>query len=111
MRNDTKARAISKQVKIRVAARDSIEDWPCCVFCGRPSPDGGIEWSNAHYISRAQGGLGIEENILTLCPDCHRAYDQTTEREEMRAYFREYLMDHYPEWDEQKLVYRRGYAE
>lgn len=22
---------------------------------------------NAHYIARAQGGLGIEENIVTLC--------------------------------------------
>ena len=108
MRIDTKARAIPKSVKLRVAARDSIDGWPCCVFCGTPSPDGGIEWSNAHYISRAQGGLGNkDENVLTLCPRCHLQYDQTTSREEMRGYFREYLMDRYPEWNEQELVYRK----
>ena len=107
MRIDTKARSIPKEVKIRVCVRDSIFSWPCCINCGRPTPDGGTEWSNAHYISRAQGGLGIEENILTLCPDCHHDYDQTTKREEMRAHFREYLMERYPGWDERKLVYRK----
>lgn len=108
MRIDTRARSIPKEVKIRVCVRDSIFSWPCCINCGRPTPDGGIEWSNAHYISRAQGGLGIEENVLTLCPDCHRRYDQTTERAEMRAFFREYLMDHYPDWNESKLIYQKG---
>jgi hypothetical protein len=49
-----------------------------------------------------------EENILTLCPDCHHDFDQTTEREEMRAFFREYLMEHYVDWDESELVYRKG---
>ena len=108
MRIDTKARSIPKAVKLRVAERDSIDGWPCCVYCGRPTPDGGIEWSNAHYISRAQGGLGIEENILTLCPDCHHDFDQTTKREEMRAFFREYLMERYHGWDERKLIYQKG---
>ena len=107
MRTDTRARSIPKAVKLRVAERDSIDGWPCCTYCGRPSPEGGIEWSNAHYISRAQGGLGIEENTLTLCPDCHRRYDQTTEREEMRAFFREYLMEYYPDWNESKLIYQK----
>ena len=108
MRTDTKARTIPKSVKLRVAARDSIDGWPCCVFCGTPTPDGGIEWSNAHFISRAQGGLGIDENTLTLCPDCHRKYDQTTGREEMREYFREYLEDRYQYWNEQDLVYKKA---
>ena len=107
MRTDTKARSIPKAVKLRVAERDSIDGWPCCVFCGRPTPDGDVEWSNSHYISRAQGGLGIEENTLTLDPDCRRRYDQSTDREEMRGYFREYLMDHYPGWNEESLYYRK----
>ena len=107
MRIDTRARSIPKTVKFMVALRDNIEGWPCCVYCGRPTPDGGTEWSNAHYISRAQGGLGIVENTLTLCPDCHRRYDQSTGREEMRGYFREYLQDHYPGWDERKLIYQK----
>lgn len=107
MRIDTKARAIPKRVKLAVADRDSIDGWPCCVFCGRPSPTGGIEWSNAHFISRAQLGLGDARNILTLCPTCHHKYDQTTAREEMKSYFREYLMDFYPDWDDSDLVYRK----
>lgn len=108
MRKDTRARAIPKPVKLRVAERDSIDGWPRCVFCGRPSPDGGIEWSNAHYIARSQEGLGTkEENVLTLCQDCHRRYDQSTDRSEMRGYFREYLMDHYPGWNEEDLYYRK----
>jgi 5-methylcytosine-specific restriction endonuclease McrA len=109
MRIDTKARSIPKAVKLRVAERDSIDGWPCCVYCGRPSPDGGTEWSNAHYISRAQGGLGnTEQNILTLCPDCHRRYDQSTEREEMREYFKCRLLSTYVDWDESKLIYQKG---
>ena len=107
MRIDTRARSIPKAVKLRVAERDSIDGWPCCVYCGRPTPDGGIEWSNAHYIARSQGGLGIEKNGLTLCPACHRNYDQTTAREEMRGYFRDYLKQHYEEWSEEALIYRK----
>ena len=108
MRKDTKARDFDRKTKIAISKRDSIDGWPCCINCGRPTPDGGIEWSNAHYISRAQEGLGIEENILTLCPDCHHEFDQTTNREEMRAFFREYLMERYPGWDESKLIYQKG---
>jgi 5-methylcytosine-specific restriction endonuclease McrA len=62
---------------------------------------------NAHYISRAQGGLGVEENIVTLCADCHRAYDQTTARKWYRERIREYLKNQYPGWDESKLIYRK----
>ena len=106
MRKDTKARDFSKAVKEKIAERDSFDGCPCCINCGNPAP-GRLAWSNAHFISRAQGGLGIEENGLTLCSACHHAYDQTTERSRLRKYFREYLMDHYPEWDESKLYYRK----
>lgn len=108
MRKDTKSRAISPKVKGAVAKRDSIGDWPCCINCGQPAPtEKPTAFSNAHFISRAQGGLGIEENILTLCPRCHRRYDQTTERETLRGFFRGYLKSKYHNWDEEKLYYRR----
>ena len=55
--------------------------------------------------------LGIEENGLTLCPICHRKYDQTTARMDMRAYFREYLMGKYENWSEDKLIYRKDGSE
>lgn len=92
-----KATDISQKVKRAVWERDGH-----CVFCGNPyaSP-------NAHYISRAQGGLGIEQNILTLCMDCHRRYDQTTDRAQMRDFFKEYLKGQYPDWDETKLYYKK----
>ena len=67
MRKDTRARDFSKKVKIAISERDSIDGWPCCVYCGRPSPtEKPLAFSNAHYISRAQLGLGIPENGLTL---------------------------------------------
>ena len=113
MRKDTMARDFDKRTKIAIALRDSIDGWPCCVFCGAPAPqyrDGDdlpLTWSNAHYIARSQGGLGIARNGLTLCPTCHRKYDQSTAREEMRGYFREYLQDSYDDWNEADLVYRK----
>lgn len=98
MNRRTKALQIPPEVKEKVLRRDK---W--CVWCGSPR---GIP--NAHYISRAHGGRGIAENILTLCPECHRRYDQTTERAKMREFFKEYLQSKYPDWDEEKLIYKKG---
>lgn len=94
----TKALEIPPEVKKVVCERDE----GCCVWCGRPGEP------NAHYIPRSKGGLGIEENILTLDWECHLRYDQSTERGKMKAFFREYLKSKYPEWDEEKLYYRKG---
>lgn len=108
MKRRTKALAIPPEVKKAVADRDSVCGHPCCIWCGFPAPVSfELAFSNAHYISRAQGGLGIEENILTLCPDCHRAYDQSTERKRMHEYFELYLKGKYPGWDESKLYFKK----
>lgn len=106
MRSDTKAQNFSQGAKTQIADRDSFNGWPCCIRCGKPAPDY-LAFSNAHYIPRSQGGLGIPENGLTLCPICHRRFDQTAHREADRSFYREYLMAHYPGWDESKLTYRR----
>lgn len=109
MRKDTKARDFDRKTKIAIMVRDSIDGWPCCVYCGAAAPSGESPvWSNAHFISRAQGGLGIERNGLTLCPICHRSFDQTTAREDMREFFRGYLKGKYEDWDEESLYYRRN---
>ena len=50
MRKDTKARAFTIPVKKAIAQRDSIDGWPCCVWCGAAAPEE-IVWSNAHFIS------------------------------------------------------------
>ena len=100
----TKALEIPKKVKEAVAERDMY----CCIWCGKPAPKTNpLAFSNAHYIPRSQGGLGIEENTMTLCWKCHQEYDNSTKREKMKAFFREYLKTKYPDWDEEKLIYKK----
>lgn len=93
----SKACDISQKVKKAVWERDKY-----CIYCGstRAMP-------NSHYISRAKGGLGIEQNIVTLCQDCHYNYDMTDMREHYKAYIRNYLMSKYPDWKEEDLIYRK----
>lgn len=108
MRDRTKALAIPPEVKRIVAERDSVSDWPCCIFCGEPAPtDKPTAFSCAHYIARSQGGLGIPQNILTLCPKCHEAYDHGPRRAEMRQYFAYYLRSCYPGWKETQITYKK----
>ena len=106
MNDRTKALAIPKAVKQAVSARDSFDGWPCCILCGKPAPNE-IAWSNAHYIARSQGGLGIEENIVTLCPGCHRDYDQSDRREEIRVHIKACLQSRYTDWNENNLTYEK----
>ena len=98
MHKRTKALQIQKDVKRKVSERDCGR----CVLCGRTGEP------NAHFIARSQGGLGIEENILTLCWKCHQDYDNSPMRRVIREELRAYLMGKYPDWDEKKLYYRKG---
>ena len=98
MHRETKAKAIPQAVKREVWERDS----GLCVLCHAPGEP------TAHFISRGQGGLGIEKNIVTLCPRCHRRYDQGHNREQIRATIERYLKSKYPDWDEHDLIYRKG---
>lgn len=111
MRKDTKERDFDRQAKLAIMRRDMIDGWPCCVYCGAAAPsDESPVWSNAHFIARSQLGKGIPENGLTLCPECHRRYDQTTARMRMRDFFREYLKRKHDDWNEDKLIQRRAYG-
>lgn len=73
-----------------------------CVYCGKTNQP--IEL--AHYISRAHGGLGIPENLVSLCIFCHDDYDGD-KREEIRPFLQNYLKSFYPEWSEEKLIYQK----
>lgn len=67
MHDRTKALGITLAVKEAVADRDSFDGWPNCLLCGTPAPvNNRLAFSSAHYISSSQGGLGVEENIVTL---------------------------------------------
>lgn len=108
MKSDrAKACDIKKSVKDRVFERDG----GACVICGSRVN----VMPNAHYIPRSKGGLGCEENVVTLCSNlsehkCHYRYDFGTreEREEIGEKIKAYLQSKYPDWDEDKLVYDKN---
>ena len=97
MHRQTRKTAIRPEVKRAVYERDGGR----CILCGKRG------LPNAHFIGRAHGGLGIEENIITLCRECHDRYDNSADRKVIREILREYLKSKYPEWDESKLNYHK----
>ncbi len=98
MNAQTKATSIPQNVKRLVFARDGGR----CVLCGAQGAP------NAHYIPRSQGGRGIEQNIVTLCCNCHRRYDQTADRAWIRQKLSVYLKSRYTDWNENELTYKKG---
>ena len=101
-----KALDISMAVKRKVFARDRGR----CVVCGNSHN----VMPNAHYIPRSKGGLGIEQNIVTLCTEmtlnkCHRKFDFGTEQErnEIGEKIKKYLKNKYDNWNEEDLVYKK----
>ena len=94
-----KACDITKKVKDRVWERDGQR----CIICGSP-----YAMPNSHYIRRSQGGLGIEENIVTMCVICHEMYDQGPQRPLIATYTERYLRSKYPNWNPETLIYKKG---
>lgn len=101
-----KATDISQKVKKIVWKRDNH----ACVICGNTQN----VMPNAHYIPRSQGGLGIPENIVTLCTEftenqCHRRFDfgAKEEREQIGTQIEKYLKTQYPNWDKSEIVYNK----
>ena len=100
MNRRTKALAITPRVKAAVFERDG----GVCIFCNRPG------LPEARYIPRSQGGLGIKENIITVCRECHDLLDNSTQRRGMLRYVRRYLNAIYPDFPDKKRRYDK-YAE
>lgn len=94
----SKATDIPQKVKQAVWERDN----QCCIICGNPQA-----MPNAHYISRAHGGLGVEENVVTLCQKCHHDYDNGDKREENGRLIHEHLINHYPRWCKEDVTYSK----
>ncbi len=93
-----KACDISTKTKNTVWERDGHR----CILCGNPQA-----MPNAHFIPRSHGGLGVEQNVVTLCRDCHNALDNSTQRPALIEDVRHYLKKCYPNLDESKLIYKR----
>ena len=97
MHERTKRSQIPRKVKEAVYERDGGR----CILCGRSVA---VDNACCHFISRARLGLGIEENILTLCHGCHYRLDNG---EVGREILREYLAEKYPGWSEDKVIYSK----
>lgn len=106
-----RARALQIPTKVKKSVYD--RDSGLCVVCGqRGFPD-------AHYIPRSKGGLGIEENIVTLCRGCHERFDHGDQYDMtvIGTMIRCYLKEHYPGIDypddryhpkeDSKLIYQK----
>ena len=92
----TKACSISPKVRQEVEERDGHQ----CIFCKSYQCRG-----EAHFIGRAQGGLGIPKNLICVCRNCHRELDNGLNTKRYREIAREYLKSCYPDWNEKDLVY------
>lgn len=92
-----KATSISPRVKEAVYERDG----GLCIFCGRRG------LPEAHVVPRSRGGMGVEENIITVCRQCHNAMDGADRKKKLEIAKR-YLRERYPGWDEKKLEYHKG---
>ena len=98
MHRQTKYTNISPAVKRAVYLRDNGR----CVLCGNP----GDPW--CHIVPRSKGGLGREENVVTLCERCHRCYDQGLDRRALYACLVAYIKGFYPGWNREDMIYKKG---
>ena len=54
------------------------------------------------------GGLGIEQNIVTLCPECHFQEDFGQDTKLYEDYIENYLKGIYgANWNKENLIYRK----
>lgn len=114
MHTETKHTAIPAGVKAIVAQRDSVDGRPAtCIVCGAP----GIPC--CHIVRRSQGGRGdTEKNIVTLCPQCHTAFDEGLGMNRLRPlgfqtqkdverFIVEYIKGFYQDWTPESVTYHK----
>ena len=94
----TKKTAITKDVKRQVFERDRGR----CLMCHKPVREAD---ACAHIIPRSQGGMGVMKNIITLCPDCHRKYDTSPNRQLMSWEFAKYIEEIHGPIHKSEVVY------
>jgi len=100
--NRQQATSISKEVREQVLKRDNDR----CVICGS-----NFNLQIHHcFINRSHGGLGVKENLVTLCCQCH-FYADNGRTEQMNAVnnvIYGYMKSKYPYLDIKTLRYRKG---
>ncbi len=59
-------------------------------------------------LKEVSGGLGIPENVVTLCPECHYQEDHGQNTQHYEEYIENYLKGIYgTDWSKEKLVYKK----
>lgn len=94
----TKACDVSHAVRNIVLERDQGR----CIFCGISA-----NLTMAHFVGRARGGLGIEQNLVTACMKCHTEADQGAHTKEYHKRMYSYLKNLYPDMNPRNLIYRK----
>ncbi len=95
-------RTLATEIKAKTR-KEVIERDRNCIFCGTSQM-----LSVAHYVSRANGGKGVKENLALVCIPCHQKLDQSTERKKLLQIFKNHLQSNYGEIDESALKYKKG---
>lgn len=98
MHKETKLTAIPKHVKTAVWLRDNKR----CIVCGQRTD---ISQANSHVVRRSRGGMGIEQNIVTHCYECHRKYD-SFESLTVKITL-DYIGRKYPGWNPDRVKYSK----
>lgn len=100
----------TRQTRISAKTRETVlgRDNHRCVLCWEL--DGA--WTNydlelAHIVKRSRGGRGIETNLVTLCREHHREFDESAERDGYMDVLTNYLTDCYGDWNEKDQVFRK----
>lgn len=86
-----------------------------CIFCKMGYPVKGATWLDTnvmdimHFVPKSQLGLGIEQNGALGCRFHHHLLDNGNRgaRDEMLDKFESYLRSIYPDWDIEKLIYKK----
>ena len=113
MASYTKLLQFSKSTREAIYKRDNYS----CLFCRSGYHIVGKNLSSIefnifdamHFINKSQMGLGIEENGVCGCRYHHSLLDNGNKglRQEMLSITEEYLKSLYPDWDKEKLVYKK----
>ena len=98
MSKQSKATSIPRQVRTDVWFRDGKR----CVVCRQFVP---IQFANSHVVKRSQGGLGIKQNIVTHCLECHQKYDGMDKFTIDRTY--DYIKNLYDDWSRERVIYTK----
>lgn len=113
MASYTKLLQFSKETREAIYTRDNYS----CLFCRLGYHIVGKNLSSIefnifdamHFINKSQMGLGVEQNGVCGCRYHHSLLDNGNKglRKEMLSIMEEYLKSKYPDWDKDKLIYRK----